>query len=253
MSSITGAEIMAAANGYRGWVAARVPSSMVDDVLSEATIRAWRRREHFDPTLGTPSSWISTDVRFATYEAVRNQRSHTTIDAIPEPATTGVPDDPLKILTSRTEAAETLRLVASHVGDHDWRLFLEVAYAEVPAAQVAAAAGLTPRSLRTVLESVLHVGLTVRAAFRALKRGEPPTIETAVSCIPVKSDANRELVMMIALHPEMTRTDLAAACGLSVKSVHNRIHELTRLLRIACDVLVDHDHSITPKGAPTWA
>lgn len=248
---ITGAQIMSAVEGWRAWVAKRVPSAVIDDVLSEAAMRAWRRRSMYDAALGTPGQWVSTDVRYATLDAGREHRTHTDLDAVPEPATTGAPVDPLRVLLSRTDASEVLQHVAKHVGEHDWQLFLTLAFAEVPAEEVAERTGLTLRKLRSILEGVLHVGMTVRAAHRALERGEPPTIATAAGCIPVKSAANRELVMKLAHNPGMTRSQLATATGLSVKSVHNRVPELERLLRVASEVLIDHDPA--PKGTPTWA
>lgn len=42
----------------RRFAATRVPSSEVDDVVQDALVRAWTRRETFDPSRGTPRAWL---------------------------------------------------------------------------------------------------------------------------------------------------------------------------------------------------
>jgi RNA polymerase sigma factor (sigma-70 family) len=41
------------------WLASRLaPRSDSDDIVQEAAIRAWQKREQFDPSRGTPSAWL---------------------------------------------------------------------------------------------------------------------------------------------------------------------------------------------------
>ncbi len=73
------------AEAFAGWVrpqlpamarlAARLaPSAERDDVVQEALIRAWRKRDQFDPRRGTPAAWLLAITADQARQARRRQR-----------------------------------------------------------------------------------------------------------------------------------------------------------------------------------
>ena len=108
---------------FRAWVEPHLPvmrrvaarevgSAGADDVVQEALIRAWRRRETFDPERGTPRTWLLAIVldRARRQARLASRWSLRVIDDEPEPD--GKPAPGLTGIAQRLDLEAAIRRLA---------------------------------------------------------------------------------------------------------------------------------------------
>jgi RNA polymerase sigma-70 factor (ECF subfamily) len=136
---------------FGAWVAPHLPAlaalaeyqvgaGAAEDVVHETLVRAWRRRETYDPTRGTPRAWlVGVLLDRARRHRMRRPRTTEVIDA--EPAARGV-DPTIRVDVERAVGQLPQRqrqLVALHY------------LADLPIADVASVLGLSAGAVKAQL------------------------------------------------------------------------------------------------------
>lgn len=241
MPELTDQEIMAGAKAYRPAAAAMVGDAHADDVVATAAAAAWGRRCDFDPSRGPALNWIGGFVRRSALDLRRKLATQNRYlnEVAEESRTDSLPRisaDPLDMLIERMDATTTVSRVGELVESDDWQLLLEVALNNKSVAEAAEIHGISERQARQRLTWIRQVASTVRDAQKLASTTDNITIDDIVACVPVSSEARRQLLVGLLETPQPSGDVLAARTGLTKKTIANEKTRLLQLARIALEV-----------------
>lgn len=243
MAEVTAREIMTTVSQYRPLARQIVGESRCDDVLSEAALSAWNRRDHFDPERGPLHAWLHPFVLRRAKDEQRRQIAEARLEvAVKEEAVAATKQvavtDPLAVLVKQLDCSNLIRYVSAFVGDDDWQVMLQLALTDADAATIRARLGISERTLRHRRAWVRQVAQTVRAALDLADQPGALTISEILSCVPAGSESTYELLVRLIERPRPSYADLAAQFGIAERTVRNRASDLLKLVDIATQVVL---------------
>lgn len=243
MAEVTAREIMSTVNQYRALAREIVGDDRCDDVLSEAALSAWNRREHFDPERGPLHAWLHPFVVRRAKDEQRRQIAEARLEiAAREEAAVETQQvtvtDPLAVLVKQFDCSNLIRYVSEFVSDDDWQVMLHLALTDTDLPTIRAKLGLSERMLRQRRAWVRQVAQTVRAALELADRPGALRISEILSCVAAGSESTYELLSRLIERPRPSYSELALQFGIAERTARKRCADLLELVDIATQVVL---------------
>lgn len=243
MVEVTARDIMSAVARYRRFAQQIVGQARCDEVLSDAALQAWQKRDQFDPAKGPLEAWLHPFVLWRAKDEQRraireaDQEQAARMDAQVSVGSLTVAD-PLSALVKQLDCSNLVRYVSEFVSDDDWQIMLRLALTDATPTEIQAELGMSERTFRDHRAWVRQVSQTVRAAIRLAEKESPILISDILACVPAAGPTTYELLVRLVERPRPSYAEIAKEIGITESTVRNRAPGLLKLVDIASEVVL---------------
>lgn len=220
-------------DGWKGYVAARVATADIDDVLQSAREVLVRHAADYDRELGEPGAFVFGVVRNMTKVARRTAaRSPLSVaevrDAEDAASRGGALGDPAAYVSETRDASSAgwLSIVADAATPFEWSVVVTLVETESSSAHVAELMGVTSSTVRAASGRVAALARTARFAIERCESGQPATLE---DCAP-REGGYAAAAKYLSVAPKVA----SVALGVTEGTFRNRralLHRLGAVVR----------------------